>query len=640
MPASAIDPGRFPTAAGVYLMKGADGAVLYVGKARNLRNRLRTYFAAGDGRPQIRFLMSRVQQVDTIVTDTEKEALLLENTLIKKYRPRYNIQLRDDKTYVSVRIDPHEEFPGLQVVRRVKKDGALYFGPFSSASAVRETLKEIYRIFPLRHYPLTACRRRHRPCLFYQIGQCSAPCHGRISAADYQELVRGASALLSGRETEVLDLLRRRMQEAAAAFRYEEAARLRDQIAAISQTVEKQKVSEAGGGDVDVLGLHREGGEVEVVLLFVRQGKLIGRRSYPLEWRLEEDELITAFLQQYYGREVFIPDRLLLPFLPEGAATVAEWLGERKGKRVLLTVPQRGDKVQLVEMATRNAAESYRERGSRREAREGLLAEVQERLQLGRLPRRMECFDISNVQGTASVGSMAVVLDGEPAPAEYRHFRIRTVAGADDYASLYEILKRRLTRGLAEEVLPDFILIDGGKGQLSVLDTVLSELHLTERIDAAGVAKSRVLANVRGKKVEKSEERFFLPGRKNPVLLRQGSPALFMLERLRDEAHRFAITYHRKLRDRGTIRSTLTDIPGIGPARRKLLLNHFGSLKEARAATLEQLEATPGLPKEMARRVHAGIRRDKKVGQAGRDVDLVEALDKVDNVDEVDTEKN
>lgn len=622
-----IDPNRFPTAAGVYLMQGEDGAVLYVGKARNLRNRLRSYFTAADSRPQIRFLMNRVRQVETIVTDTEKEALLLENTLIKKYRPRYNIQLRDDKTYVSVRLDPHEEFPGLQVVRRVKKDGALYFGPFSSSSAVRETLKEIYRIFPLRHYPLATCRRRSRPCLFHQIGQCSAPCHQRISAADYQELVRGATALLSGRETEVLDLLRRRMREAAIALQYEEAARLRDQIAAIVQTVEKQKVSEAGGDDVDVLGLHREGGEVELVLLFVRQGKLIGRRSYPLEWRLEEDELISAFLQQYYGREVFIPDRLLLPFLPEGSVTIAEWLSERKGKKVQLSAPQRGDKVQLVEMAARNAAESYRERGSKREAREGLLAEIQERLQLTRLPRRMECFDISNVQGAASVGSMAVVLDGEPAPAEYRHYRIRTVAGADDYASLDEILRRRLTRGLAEETIPDFILIDGGKGQLSVLSAVLQELGLSGRIDAAGMAKARILANVRGKKVEKSEERIFLPGRKNPVLLRQGSSALFMLERLRNEAHRFAITHHRKVRGRTAIHSAISDIPGIGPARRKLLLNHFGSLKKARAATLEELVATPGLPRETARRLHTALHGGDRVVAAADEVDVVDVVD-------------
>ncbi|HXV22165.1 MAG TPA: excinuclease ABC subunit UvrC [Desulfuromonadales bacterium] len=604
-----VDLKKFPTLPGVYLMQGEAGEILYVGKAKNLRSRLRSYFSAeGDGRAHIRFLMNRVREIETIVTDTEKEALILENTLIKKHRPRYNIHLRDDKTYVSIRLDPREEFPALQVVRKVQRDGALYFGPFSSGSAVRETLKEIYRLFPLRHYPVETCRRRGRPCLFYQIGQCSAPCYGKIGRQEYRELVRGVTALLSGRESEVLTLLRGRMTTAAAAMRFEEAAMLRDQIRAIEQTVERQKVVEAGGGDQDVVGVHREGGEVAVAVLFIRQGKLIGRRSFTLEWRLDEAELLSSFLQQFYGREVFIPDQVLLPFSLEDADILGDWLGERKGKRVGVLAPRRGDKLQLVELAVRNAAEVFRERGSRREAREAVLAEIGERLQLSRPPQRMECFDISNVQGKQSVGSMAVLLDGEPAKGEYRHFRIRSVEGADDYASLYEVLKRRLTRGLAEELLPDFILIDGGKGQLSVLTAVLGELGLVGRIDAAGIAKSRVLANVRGKAVEKSEERFFLPGRKNPVLLRQGSPALFLLERLRDEAHRFAIAYHRKLRGKAALHSALEDVPGVGPARRKVLLKHFGSVRRLREASLAELLAVPGLPEPVARTVYACFR--------------------------------
>jgi excinuclease ABC subunit C len=605
--AEEIDPKKFPTAAGVYLMKGEDGTVLYVGKAKNLRNRLRSYFssATGDGRAQIRFLLARVGTVETIVTDTEKEALILENTLIKKYRPRYNIHLRDDKTYVSVRIDPKEEFPSLQVVRKVRADGALYFGPFSSGGAVRETLKEIYRIFPLRHYPLTTCRRRGRPCLFYQIGQCSAPCHGRISAAEYAGLVKGVVDLLSGREEAVVALLRERMTAAAAATRFEEAARLRDQIRSIQQTVERQKVVAPGGGDEDVIGLHREGGEVEVAILFIRQGKLIGRRNFSLEWRLDEDELLSSFLQQYYSREVPVPDRVLVPFAPADAATLGDWLGERRGRKVSVLAPQRGARAELVVMAARNAAETFRERGSRREARDGILEEIRTRLHLSREPRRMECFDISNVQGDFSVGSMVVTIDGEPARDQYRHFRIRTVTGADDYASLYEVLKRRLARGISEDVLPDFILIDGGKGQLSVLAAVLEELGLSGRIEAAGIAKSRVVSNVRGKGVERSEERFFIPGRKNPVMLRQGGAALFMLERLRDEAHRFAITHHRKLRGKEALASALEEVEGIGPSRRKALLRHFGSLKNIREASLEELSAAPGLPEAAARNLHA-----------------------------------
>ena len=596
-----FDPKKFPSTPGVYLMKGPAGAILYVGKAINLRNRMRNYFSAGgDGRLQIRFLMAKIEAIDTIVTDTEKEALILENTLIKQHRPRYNINLRDDKTYVSIRLDPREEFPALAVVRRVKSDGALYFGPYSSSLAVRQTLKELYRIFPLRHYPIETCRRRGRPCLFYQIGQCSAPCHGKISAEGYRALVKGVTALLSGRESEVIRNLRQGMEAAAAALRFEEAARLRDQIRAIEQTVEQQKVVAAGGVDQDVVGLHREGGEVELAVLFIRAGKLIGRRNYPLEWRLDEDELLSSFLREYYAREVVIPEQVLIPFALEDAGTLAEWLSERKGRRVVLNSPQRGQKLELVELAVSNARESFRERGSRREAREGVLAELQQRLHMERLPRRIECFDISNVQGTLSVGSMAVLRDGEPDKEAYRRFRIRTVVGADDYASLYEVLQRRLRRGLEEDLLPDLILIDGGKGQLGVVTGVLQELGLEGRIDAVGIAKSRVVANVRGKAVERSEERFFLPGRKNPVLLRQGSPALFLLERLRDEAHRFAITYHRKLRGQAALASSLEQLPGVGPARRRALLKHFGSLKKVQSATLAELQALPGLPAPLA----------------------------------------
>lgn len=607
-----IDLKKFPTSPGVYLMKGGQEEVLYVGKAKHLRNRLRGYFsAAGDGRVHIRFLMNRVSSVETIVTDTEKEALILENTLIKKHRPRYNINLRDDKTYVSLRIDLREAFPTFQVVRKVKKDGARYFGPFSSSTAVRETLKLIYRIFPLRHHPLESCRRRHRPCLYHQIGQCSAPCQGLIEAADYQRLVDGAIALLAGREKEIVESLRQRMIRNAEALDFEEAGRLRDQIRAIEETIEKQNVVAAGGVDQDVIGLHREGGEVEVVVLFIREGKMIDRRSYNLEWRLDEEELLSSFLQEFYGRDVFIPDRVLLPLAIEDTEILADWLSDRKGKKVAISRPERGVSRQLVGMAEKNAVESFRERGSRREARQDVLRDIETRLHLSRFPHRIECFDISNVQGSYSVGSMAVLTDGEPDKAAYRHFRIRTVAGADDFASLYEILKRRLTRGVEEGLLPDLILVDGGKGQLAVLRAVQETLGLTETVDAAGIAKSRVRINVRGKGVERSEERLFLPGRKNPVILRQGSPALFMLERLRDEAHRFAIAHHRKLRNSSTLHSVLEDVPGIGQQRRKSLLRHFGSLKKVKEATLPELEAVPGLPQTAARLIYETFQKDE-----------------------------
>ncbi len=600
-----FDLRRQPTSTGVYLMKDADGEVLYVGKAKNLRARLRSYLQAEhDSRPQIKFLMERAATIETIVTDTEKEALILENTLIKKHRPRYNIHLRDDKTFVSLRIDLLDEFPMLEVVRKVRRDGARYFGPFASSSALRQTLKEIYRIFPLRHYPVTRCRQRGRPCLFHQIGQCSAPCHGLITRAAYHELVAGVMALLEGRQRDVINTLRQKMAAASGDQRYEEAALLRDQIRAIEETVEQQKSVRYGVIDQDVAGVFRQGGEVEIVMLFYRQGKLTARRNYNLNWQLDEDELLAEFLSQFYGRDVPIPDEVVLPFPVEGMDILAEWLTERRGRRVRVLTPHRGERRRLVELANRNAGDVWRERGSRDEARRKVLEELRQRLQLQRQPLRMECFDVSTIQGQATVASMAVVLDGEPAPAEYRHYRIKTVVGTDDYAALQEVLRRRLVRGRQEGSLPDFILIDGGRGQLGVLTAVLDEVNLSGAIDAAGIAKSRVKVNVRGRAVERSEERFFLPGRKNPVVLRRGSAALFLLERLRDEAHRFAITHHRKVRGKTQLQSVLAEVPGVGPKRQRALLKQFGSLKRIKAASLDELREMPGLPAVVADRVY------------------------------------
>jgi excinuclease ABC subunit C len=608
-----FDPRSQPSASGVYLMKDAAGTILYVGKAKNLRKRLRSYLRGGrDGRAQIRFLLDRAVQVETIVTDTEKEALLLENTLIKQHRPRYNIDLRDDKTFISLRLDLAAEFPAFEIVRRVRADGARYFGPFTSALAVRETLKEIQRVFPLRRLPWARCRRRSRPCLFQQLGQCSAPCHHLITRADYLRLVAGAVALLEGREGEVLDLLQQRMREESGALRFETAARLRDQIRAIEQTVERQKAVRYGVPDQDVVGLYRSGGEVEVVVLFIRHGRLAGRRSYNLDWQTADGQLLEEFLLRYYERDVPVPDEVLLPLSIEGETTLAEWLGERRGRRVRLLVPRRGERLELLALAARNAEESWRERGSRREAREDLLEELQRCLQLSRLPWRMECFDISAIQGRMTVGSMAVVAGGEPASGEYRHYRLRSAAGADDYAALREVLWRRLKRGVSEQALPDLILIDGGRGQLGVAAALLEELGLSERIDIAGIAKSRVKSNVRGKVVERSEERLFLPGRKNPVILPKGSPTLFLVERLRDEAHRFAVTYHRKLRGSSQLATALDDIPGIGPQRRKALLRQFGSIRKLQAAELDELRRVPGLPEALADRLFRSFHPDLK----------------------------
>ncbi len=600
-----IDLKMYPTSPGVYQMLGENDEILYVGKAKQLRNRLRSYFSeSGDGRLHIPLLMEKVQRVEVIVTDTEKEALLLENTLIKKHRPRYNIELKDDKTYVSVRIDVNDPFPMMQVVRQVKDDGAQYFGPYSSASAIRETMKEIYRIFPLRHSAVERCSKRSRPCLFHQIGQCSAPCHGKISRTEYRKLVDGVIQLLEGRESEVVTSLRQQMQKAAEDMRFEDAARVRDQIHSIEKSVEKQKVTDYGGGNQDVIGIHQDGGEVELTVLFIRHGKLIGRRSFPLQWKLDLQDLVSGFLQEYYAREVVLPDQILLPFDFDDAELLGDWLSEKRGRKVSILTPMRGEKKRLSLLAGRNATESYRQRGKRKQARNDLLEELKKAFFLKQKPDRIECFDISNVQGNQSVGSMAVLVDGEAASAEYRRFKIKTVEGADDYASLAEVLRRRLQRGLDENKLPNMILIDGGKGQLGVLTSVLDEFSLRGQVGAVGIAKSRVMANVRGQVVERSEERFFIPGRKNPVSFRHGSACLFLLERLRDEAHRFAITYHRQLRSKATLRSSLEDIPGVGPKRRKELLKYFGSLKRIRSASLEDLRQMPGLPLPLAETIY------------------------------------
>ncbi|OQY23740.1 MAG: excinuclease ABC subunit C [Desulfobacteraceae bacterium 4572_35.2] len=532
-------------------MSGAEGQVLYVGKARNLRARLGNYVRGEDSRAHVQFLLHKVVQVETIVTDTEKEALILENTLIKKHKPRYNINLRDDKTYVSLRIDMNEDFPGIQIVRRVRRDGALYFGPYASVGALKETLKELYRIFPLRHHRWSQCCRRERPCLFYQIGQCSAPCHGKITREEYRVLVNTVIAFLSGRHDDVLTVMHQRMNDAAEVMNFEEAARLRDQIYAIEKTLEQQKVVSQDAVDIDVVGLHREGGEVELCLLFIRGGRLVGRRSYAIRWSLDEDELLAGFLQQYYGKDTVIPPVVVLPFAPSSSEALQLWLAERLGKKVTLHVPQRGPRLDMLALANKNASDSYRERGDRREARHAVLQEIRKQLGLQRLPNRMECYDISHVQGTHTVGSMVVITDGEPDKAAYRHYRIKTVEGSDDYASLHEVLSRRLSRGIEENDLPDMVLIDGGKGQLSMVEDVMTQLGLLTRIDLVSIAKSRVKRNVRG-----------------------------------------------------SLESELEKIAGIGPERRKGLLKHCGSVNKIKQASLDDLRQVAGLPETAAQTVY------------------------------------
>lgn len=600
---------NFPSAPGVYLMRDGTGTVLYVGKARDLRKRVRSYFGISrDSRWHIRFLMERVADIGCIVTDTEKEALILENTLIKQHRPRYNFNLRDDKTYFSLRMDMDEPFPRLTIVRKVPKDGARYFGPYSSASAAREVLKELYRVFPLRHYPYETCRQRRRPCLFYQIRQCAAPCHGLIGQNDYAALAEGAAMFLAGRKSDLIGIYKRKMAEAAAAEQYEQAARYRDLLRAIEITLEKQNMV-AGGGDTDVLGMSRSGSSLEIVILHIRGGSLIGSRNYSHVWEMDDAEGAASFLGEYYSGDVFIPEEVLIPFPLSEAGALEEFLSEKQGKKVTVSHPRRGRKHELVNLATKNAETRAQEKAKAIAGSEALLHELKEKLHLDRLPKRIECYDISNIQGQLAVGSRVSFLDGRPDKSAYRHYRIRTVSQPDDFSMMREVLSRRFGRG---DEPPDLIVVDGGIGQLNILREVLKEVGV-EGVDAVSLAKSRVERGGTESEIVRSDERVFLPGRKNPVVLRQNSAPLLLLAYVRDEAHRFAISYHKKLRGKSAIRSRLEDVPGIGTARKKALLTHFGSLRNLQSASVDELCEVKGMTRPVAEMLWSTLR--KKQGE-------------------------
>ncbi len=600
---------QLPTSPGVYLMRDGKGEIIYVGKARNLRQRVRTYFGAtGDGRYHVRFLVAKVADIEVMLTDTEKEALLLENTLIKQHHPRYNLDLKDDKTYFSLRLDPREEFPRFSIVRKVPRDGARYFGPYSSATAARVVLRQITRMFPLRHYPLKACMARKRPCLYHQIGQCSAPCHGLISAADYALLAEGATLFLEGKGKQLVAEFKRRMAEAAGAMRYEEAARWRNLLSSIEVTVEKQKVVMRGGGDSDVVGYFRDGARLELALLFIRGGVLSGSRLFNLTWELDDAEGVASFLRQFYSGETFIPDEILLPLEIEAAGALAELLGEARGKKVAIARPQRGVKWELVKLAGKNAAAALRERDEAAASAEAVLEELRQRLLLSRLPQRIECYDISTIQGRHSVGSGVAFAGARPDKASYRRYRIRDVQGQDDFAMLAEVFSRRFREEkVAKEGLPDLVVVDGGIGQLNAALKIVTGLGLAGRFDLVSLAKSRTVRDAESDTIAKSGERVFLPGRKNPVVLRQNSAPLLLLAAIRDEAHRFAIEYHRTLRGKAGVTSAIEELPGIGAKRRTALLKHFGSLQRLLEASVEEIAGVEGMNRAAADKLHGSL---------------------------------
>ena len=589
---------KLPTEAGVYLMKDARHEVIYVGKAKNLRARVRSYFQdTDDGRPFTKHLVKRTEDVDFVVTATEKEALILENNLIKQFHPRYNIVFRDDKTYASIKVDLNEPWPVPRIVRqREKKPGVLYFGPYASAHAARATLKQIHATFPLRKCSRRPSAMPPRPCIQHEMGRCLGPCSGKVTEAQYQEIVDQAILVLKGAHEDLLEELRQRMQAASAALDFEKAALLRDRIQDVEQTLEKQRITSSAFEDRDVFGFYAEGSEVEVQAMFIRAGKLEELATYRLGAKLNTaDEVFRSFLNQFYSRMRFIPRSVLVPIETEDAVALSEWLTEMRGHKVKVHRPLRGEKRRLVEMAQTNARNSFVARKSAAERQDTLAESLREKLRLARAPRRIECFDISNMRGLLAVGAMVTFKDGQPEKSRYRRFRIKTVRQSDDFAMMYEVLSRHYANAAAENDLPELAIIDGGKGQLSVAQRVLNELNIAD-VEVVGLAKARA---GRG-----TQERFFRPGEREPIVLEQNSAELLLLTRIRDEAHRFAISYHRKLRHKSAVPSPLDSIPGVGPARKVALLRYFGSIGNIRKASVRELMNVRSVSETLARQIH------------------------------------
>ena len=600
-------PGR----PGVYTMRGKDGGVLYVGKAANLRNRLRSYFQNPLGlEPKIRRMVERVADFEFVITDTESEALILENTLIKRHQPPFNARLKDDKTYPYIKIDVSEDFPQVYFTRRINQDGSRYFGPFASASSVRRTLALLKRLFPYRSCTKAITGTDPRPCLEYHIKRCLAPCTGEIDKEGYQEIIEQVLLFLEGRTSQVVRGLSSNMKAAANELNFERAAALRDQLHAVEKVLEGQKVFQLTSETTDVIALSPAYGETWVEVFFIRQGKLIGRDHFIMSGTDDEDaaKSVTAFVKQFYDANPYVPRLILVQHAIEGVESIEGWLREKRGGRVEIRVPQRGEKRKMLEMVAQNAAEGVEQlkiKQAEGANPDSAMEEVQEALGLPRLPRRIECYDISNIQGSNPVGSMVVFQDGKSSNSNYRRFKIKSVDGVDDYAMMAEMLTRRFKRLAAEgkdggledgesattqawRRVPDLVLIDGGKGHLGTAVQVMLDLGI-DYIPLASIAKEN--------------EEIFVPHMPEPVVLPRTSQGLFLMQRVRDEAHRFAVTFHRERRSKRTVQSSLDLVPGIGPKRRRMLLRRFGSVKAIQDAALEDIAAVPGLTMKTARRI-------------------------------------
>jgi excinuclease ABC subunit C len=590
-----------PTEPGVYLFKSRRGAVLYVGKAQNLRQRVRQYVSGGDGRIRIPALMERAADVDVLATRSVKDALLLENELIKRHKPPFNVRLRDDKQYLALRLDPRDEWPRLTMVRRFKKDGAQYFGPYTSSVAMKEAISNLRKVFPLRSCSdstFADYRRRGRPCIEFEMKRCVAPCCDRVDRAAYAELVDGTALFLRGQSARLVEDLKRRMAEAAAEERFEDAARLRDRVTAIERTVERQQMVTEKPIERDVFGLARQADEVWVQVLHVREGRVAGAEDFGFsDVRLDDGEVMDSFLGQYYGagEDRRPPKEILASADFEDASVLEGLLSESAGRKVTVRTPRRGGGREIMDLAVRNAELALARRIEARESVTAALEEIRDRCGLAATPHRIECYDVSNLQGSLAVASRVVFEDGKPCKNDYRKYRIREALGGDDYACLREVMRRRLAR-VDREPLPDLLMVDGGRGQLGVVTAALADADIEQ--DTLGLAKERdddsPSPRVRRGGGLKAE-RVFLPGRANPVNLLPSSKGLLLLQRIRDESHRFAIEYQRSLRSKVGLMSILEEIPGIGPGKRRALLKHLGSLRAVREADEAALAGVPGI---------------------------------------------
>jgi len=607
-----------PNKPGCYLYKNAAGAIIYVGKAINLRSRVRSYFHnSAELDHKTRQLVRQIVDIEWIIVGSELEALIFEMNLIKKHRPRFNIRLKDDKRYPYIKVHWAQPFPKVTVTRQMVNDGSRYFGPYTSVWAVHQTLDVLRRIFPYLTCDREITGKDARPCLFYDIKLCTGPCIGAIQQAGYRQMIDDLCQFLEGRTDPIVSRLQNEMEKAAEELLFERAAALRNQIQAIDRVVEKQKVISSEQMDSDVIAMARSNGEACVQIFFIRAGRMIGREYFILEGTEDEadSEVISEFLKQFYSEAAFVPPQVLLPNEIEEAQIIKQWLNTRRsGEKVELIVPRQGTPQELVEMATENAVETLRALRTQWEAdtnrQTEALAELQQAMQLPLPPNRIECYDISNTQGTAAVASMVVFEQGVPNKKLYRRFNIQTVEGPDDFASMEEVLTRRFRRWKAAQevedaqapgskadpafaLLPDLLIVDGGKGQLSRAETVLQHYELTGKVPVVGLAKQ--------------QEELFLPGKTGSLVLPRHSQGLYLLQRIRDEAHRFAITAHRKQRTKIGLASRLESVPGIGPARRKALLKHFGSLDAIQQASLEELASLPGITTELAQAIRTQL---------------------------------